>query len=98
MSNTPMRPAVAGPLEPSVGRPEPKRYEGGRIVGGHSLHAAFDPAKCPREGVQQHIEGIRCGPWRTVDCCGVVDEHDIVECSRCGKQWTVPCSFDEDYS
>ena len=40
----------------------------------------------------------RCPEPRTVDCCGVVDEHDIVECSRCGKQWTVPCSFDEDYS
>lgn len=27
-----------------------------------------------------------------------VTEHDIVECSHCGKQWTVPCNFDEDYS
>ena len=45
---------------------------------------------------QKHLQ--RCPEPRTVDCCGVVDEHDIVECSRCGKQWTVPCSFDEDYS
>ena len=20
------------------------------------------------------------------------------DCPRCGKQWTVPCNFDEDYS
>lgn len=25
-------------------------------------------------------------------------EHEIVECAHCGKQWTVPCNFDEDYS
>lgn len=45
---------------------------------------------------QKHLQ--HCPEPRTVDCCGVVDEHDIVECSRCGRQWTVPCSFDEDYS
>ena len=25
-------------------------------------------------------------------------EQERIECSRCGKQWTVPCNFDEDYS
>ncbi len=63
----------------------------GRIVGGCSLHDTEKPELC-----QKHLH--RCPEPRTVDCCGVVDEHDIVECSRCGKQWTVPCSFDEDYS
>ena len=84
-------PAVGARLEPGVGRPLPKRYEGGRIKGGCSLHDAEKPALC-----QKHLR--RCPEPRTVDCCGVVDEHDIVECHRCGKQWTVPCNFDEDYS
>ncbi|HNB43299.1 MAG TPA: hypothetical protein PLL72_03790 [Burkholderiaceae bacterium] len=75
-----------------------KRFESGRIVGGCSLHAAFNPAQCPRENVQQHLDEVRCGPWRVVDCCGVVDEHDIEECARCGRQATVACSFDEDCS
>ena len=70
---------------------DPKRCVGGRIVGGCSLHDTEKPELC-----QKHLH--RCPEPRTVDCCGVVDEHDIVECSRCGKQWTVPCSFDEDYS
>lgn len=74
-----------------LGRPAEKRCVGGRIVGGCSLHDAEKPELC-----QKHLQ--RCPEPRTVDCCGVVDEHDIVECSRCGKQWTVPCSFDEDYS
>ncbi len=74
-----------------LGGSRPKRYVGGRIVGGCSLHDAEKPEFC-----QKHLQ--RCPEPRTVDCCGVVDEHDIVECSRCGKQWTVPCSFDEDYS
>jgi hypothetical protein len=43
-------------------------------------------------------EGADAEGPRVVDCCGVVDEHDIVECSHCGKQWTVPCNFNEDYS
>ena len=51
-----------------------------------------------RPGQRYRCVVFRCPEPRTVDCCGVVDEHDIVECSRCGKQWTVPCSFDEDYS
>lgn len=74
-----------------LGGSRPKRCIGGRIVGGCSLHDAEKPELC-----QKHLHC--CPEPRTVDCCGVVDEHDIVECSRCGKQWTVPCSFDEDYS
>lgn len=84
-------PADEGRLERMVGRPVPKRYVGGRIVGGCSLHAAHEPNRC-----QPYHH--RCPEPRVVDCCGVVDEHDIVECSHCGKQWTVPCNFDEDYS
>lgn len=82
---------AAVPLERPVGRPVAKRYVGGRIVGGCSLHDAEKPELCQK---RMH----RCPEPRTVDCCGVVDEHDIVECHRCGKQWTVPCNFDEDYS
>ena len=83
--------AVGAPVEPSVMAPAPERYVDGRIVGGCSLHAAYNPNLC-----QPYHH--RCPEPRTVDCCGVVDEHDIVECSHCGKQWTVPCNFDEDYS
>lgn len=85
------KPAVGAPVERGVGRPGPKRYEGGRIKGGCSLHDAERPNRC----LPEHH---RCPEPRTVDCCGVVDEHDIVECPLCGKQWTVPCNFDEDYS
>lgn len=74
-----------------LGVSRPKRYVGGRVVGGCSLHDAEKPELC-----QKHLQ--RCPAPRTVDCCGLVDEHDIVECHRCGKQWTVPCNFDEDYS
>lgn len=70
---------------------EPKQYIGGRIVGGHSLHAAEIPGRC-----QPYHH--RCPEPRVVDCCGVVDEQDIVECSHCGKQWAVSCNFDDDYS
>jgi hypothetical protein len=47
---------------------------------------------------EPRIADVELHEPRVVDCCGVVDEHDIVECSHCGKQWTVPCNFDEDYS
>jgi len=70
---------------------EPKRYVAGRVKGGCSLHDAEKPELC-----QKHLQ--RCPEPRTVDCCGMVREHDVIECSRCGKQWTVPCNFDEDYS
>ena len=87
-ATAPEQPAEVGQVQ----RPAyPKRYEGGRIKGGCSLHDAEKPELC-----QKHLQ--RCPEPRTVDCCGVVDEHDIIECSRCGKQWTVPCNFDEDYS
>lgn len=76
---------------PGVGRLVPKRYEGGRIKGGCSLHDAEKPDRC-----QPYHH--RCPEPRCVDCCAVVDERDILECPHCGKQWTVPCSFDEDYS
>ena len=36
--------------------------------------------------------------WRTVDCCGIEAERDVVECSTCGKQRSVRCNFDEEYS
>lgn len=65
--------------------------EGGRIKGGCSLHDAEKPELC-----QKALQS--CPEPRTVDCCGVVDEHDIVECHRIGRQWTVPCNFDEDYA
>lgn len=74
-----------------LGGSHPKRYECGRIKGGCSLHDAEKTELC-----QKHLH--RCPEPRTIDCCGAVDEHDIVECPRCGKQWTVPCNFDEDYS
>lgn len=68
-----------------------------RVRGGCSLFAAFDPALCPRE--TPALPGFdRCGFERVVDCCGQVDEHDVVECSRCGRQKLVACTFDEDYS
>lgn len=78
-------------FEREVGRMEPKRYEDGRIKGGCSLRDAEQPNRC----CPYHH---RCPEPRCVDCCGVVDEHDILECPHCGKQWTAPCSFNEDYS
>lgn len=33
--------------------------------------------------------------WRTVECDG---DTDTVECSRCGRQTTMRCSFDEDFA
>jgi hypothetical protein len=39
--NEMMPPADAGPVERPVGRPAPKRHEGGRIKGGCSLHDAL---------------------------------------------------------
>ena len=89
MSKTDQPAGVA--VDRGVMAPAPRRYVDGRIVGGCSLHATYKPELC-----QKHLD--RCPEPRTVDCCGVVDEHDIIECSRCGKQWTVPCNFDDDYS
>lgn len=85
------------PTEPAtqanvgLGNSRPKRFLGGRVIGGCSLHDTEKPELC-----QKHLRS--CPEPRTVDCCGVVEERDIVECSRCGKQWSVPCNFDQDYS
>ena len=38
--------AGASPVDQPVGRPGPKRYEGGRIKGGCSLHDAEKPELC----------------------------------------------------
>lgn len=37
--------------------------------------------------------------WRVVECCGPNSgpDRDIVECSKCGRQETQYCNFDEDY-
>ena len=68
-----------------------KQYIGHRIVGGCSLHASEHPELCqPAKN--------RCPEPRCVDCCGVTDDVDIMECPRCGKQWHTSCTFDEDYS
>jgi len=52
-----------------------------------SLHAAYDPAKCP----DKHT-----GMIRTVDCCGQKDDQDVLECSDCGFQFTARCNYDDD--
>jgi len=60
-----------------------------RIKGGYSLHDKEKPELC------QH--GIH-GHWRVVDCCKQEEDRDVIECSRCGKQKQVACSFDDDMS
>lgn len=77
---------------------KPKYFADGRIHGGCSMHEKCDPTKCPRDSMSPHLALIRCGPWRVVDCCGVNDGDDIEECHSCGRQRTVACNFDEDYS
>jgi hypothetical protein len=89
LANQPIAPTTQANV--GLGNSRPKRFLGGRVIGGCSLHDTEKPELCKR-----HLQS--CPEPRTVDCCGVVDEHDIIECSRCGKQWTVPCNFDEDYS
>ena len=54
-----------------------------RVATNHSLHAA-----------EKDIGPHTCH-WRTIECDG---ETDVVECSKCGKQRTAPCNFDDDYS
>jgi hypothetical protein len=67
-----------------------KTMVAGRIAGGHSIHAAEDPSKCP---------GGRHEHWRTVECGGHAgSDRDIIECSRCGQQRNVACDFDEEFS
>lgn len=70
-----------------------EKYINGRIVGGYSQHESHKPELCTS------ATGGPCySLGRCVDCCGVHDERDIVECSRCGRQWTESCSFDEEFS
>lgn len=68
-----------------------KSYEGGRVVGGCSLHKAEMPDRC-----QPYHHA--CPEARVVDCCKMVPDCDILECPHCGKQWSARCSFDEDCS
>lgn len=70
------------------------RFIDGRIVGGNSLHARHDPTLCH----DPFGRGPQCGTARCVDCCGVEDDRDILECERCGKQWSVRCTFDDDFA
>lgn len=89
LANQPIAPTTQANV--GLGNSRPKRFLGGRVIGGCSLHDTEKPELC-----QKHLRS--CPEPRTVDCCGVVEERDIVECSRCGKQWSVPCNFDQDYS
>lgn len=68
-----------------------KHFEGGRIKGGCSYHEAEIPGRC-----QPYHHA--CPEPRVVDCCTIKPEQDILECPHCGKQWSVRCSFDEDFS
>ena len=58
---------------------------GVRVTGEHSIHPsviAAEPHDCSAY-------------YRTVACA---DERDVVECSKCGKQREVRCTFDEECS
>jgi hypothetical protein len=61
-----------------------------RIGGSSSLFEAFNPAAC--------LPYFSCPEPRVVDCCKAEEDHDIVECPRCGRQWATRCTFDEDMS
>ncbi len=74
----------------------PKQFISGRIVGGYSLHVSHDHSKAVGRRCTGGAE--RCGHGRVVDCCGVADDMDILECDVCGRQWYEACSFDEDMS
>ena len=60
-----------------------------RITGGYSIHETEKPELCKKPFEP-------CGTARVIDCCGVEPDRDIVECSKCGKQKMVKCSFDDD--
>jgi hypothetical protein len=49
-----------------------------------SLHQVERPDRCPE---------YHTGIWRVVQC---YDGIDVIECSDCGAQRTVPCNFEED--
>lgn len=66
-----------------------KEFIDGRIHGGYSIHEFEDKSKCTKES---------CPSGRCVDCCSVSDGLDILECWICGRQWSVKCFFDEEYS
>lgn len=57
-----------------------------RVCNEHSLHKEERPERCPN---------FIHATWRVLMCDG---ETDVVECSRCGKQRTVACDFDEEFS
>lgn len=60
----------------------------GRLVGGYSLHDKEISGACP----DRHH-------YRVIECGGLAGEgRDILECSRCGKQYSGPCDFDEEFS
>jgi hypothetical protein len=61
-----------------------------RVRGGCSIHDYEKPELCAHNST--------CGLWRTVSCCEVAPETDVVECAKCGKQARERCNFDEEYS
>jgi hypothetical protein len=52
-----------------------------------SLFESEQPEKCPEN---------KHGHWRTIVCDS--DVADVIECSRCGKQRTASCNFNDDFS
>ncbi|WP_438396389.1 hypothetical protein [Caballeronia sp. DA-9] len=60
-----------------------------RVVGGFSLWPEERPELC-NKGIE------RCGEARCVACDG--GDWDVVECSKCGKQKKVRCTFDDDFA
>lgn len=69
-----------------------------RAGGDYSMHTAYDPEKCPKTSSNPEVKKLSCGEARVVDCCEQEKERDIEECSRCGLQRSVPCSFDDDFA
>lgn len=60
-----------------------------RVTGGYSLFEREQPELCKR-GLEP------CGIARVVKCDG--GDWDVVECSKCGKQRTQRCTFDDEYA
>lgn len=49
----------------------------------------------------EHVPAVCPGHRPRTICCGTDSngaDRDIVECSRCGKQWETSCNFDDDMS